>query len=83
VPRNVTIGFYGPLSLREGTDPAWIEAAAQAYRSDEAATRALLSGAHSLGAALSGAAPAAEHGTAGAGRASAAVGAMDRSEILG
>ena len=48
MPRNVTIGFYGPLSLREGTDPAWIEAAAQAYRSDEAATRALLSGAHSL-----------------------------------
>ena len=39
VPRNVTIGFYGPLSIREGTDPAWIEAAEQAYRSDEAAAR--------------------------------------------
>ena len=39
VPRNVTIGFYGPLSICEGTDPAWIEAAEQAYRSDEAAAR--------------------------------------------
>jgi hypothetical protein len=39
VPRNVTIGFYGPLSIREGTDPAWIEAAEQAYRSDGAAAR--------------------------------------------
>jgi hypothetical protein len=39
VPRNVTIGFYGPLSIREGTDPAWIEAAEQAYRADEAAAR--------------------------------------------
>jgi hypothetical protein len=39
VPRNVTIGFYGPLSLREGSDPAWIEAAEQAYRADEAAAR--------------------------------------------
>ena len=37
--RNVTIGFYGPLSIREGTDPAWIEAAEQAYRADEAAAR--------------------------------------------
>ena len=39
VPRNVTIGFSGPLSIREGSDPAWIEAAEQAYRSDEAAAR--------------------------------------------
>jgi hypothetical protein len=39
VPRNVTIGFYGPLSIREGTDHAWIEAAEQAYRADEAAAR--------------------------------------------
>ena len=31
VPRNVTIGFYGPLSIREGTDPAWIDAAEQAF----------------------------------------------------
>ena len=39
VARNVTISFYGPLSIREGTDPAWIESAEQAYRSDEAAAR--------------------------------------------
>ncbi len=39
LPRNVTIGFYGPLSMREGTDPAWIEAAEQAYRADETAAR--------------------------------------------
>jgi len=39
VPRNVTIGFYGPLSLQEGTDPRWIEAAERAYRDDEAAQR--------------------------------------------
>jgi Sec-independent protein translocase protein TatA len=37
--RNVTVGFYGPLSLSEGSDPRWIEAAEQAYRSDEAAQR--------------------------------------------
>ena len=36
VPRNVTIGFYGPISLSEGSDPAWIEAAEQAYRDDQA-----------------------------------------------
>ncbi len=34
-----TIGSYGPLSIHEGTDPAWIEAAEKAYRSDEAAAR--------------------------------------------
>ena len=39
VPRNVTIGFYGPLTLKEGTDPRWIEAAERAYRDDEAAQR--------------------------------------------
>ena len=39
LPRNVTVGFYGPLSLSEGTDSRWIEAAEQAYRSDEAAQR--------------------------------------------
>ena len=39
VPRNVTIGFYGPLTIREGTDPAWIEAAEQAYLADQAAAR--------------------------------------------
>jgi hypothetical protein len=39
VPRNVTIGFYGPLSLKEGSDARWIEAAEQAYRDDAAAER--------------------------------------------
>jgi hypothetical protein len=39
VPRNVTIGFYGPISLSEGSDPAWIEAAEQAYRDDQASER--------------------------------------------
>ncbi len=39
VPRNVTIGFYGPLSLKEGQESRWIEAAEQAYRDDEAAER--------------------------------------------
>jgi hypothetical protein len=39
VPRNVTIGFYGPLSLKEGSESRWIEAAEQAYRDDEAAER--------------------------------------------
>ncbi len=39
LPRNVTIGFYGPLTLREGADGRWIEAAEQAYRDDKAARR--------------------------------------------
>ena len=39
MPRNVTIGFYGPLSLKEGSESRWIEAAEQAYRDDEAAER--------------------------------------------
>ena len=39
VPRNVTIGFYGPISLSEGSDPAWIGAAEQAYRDDQASER--------------------------------------------
>jgi len=39
VPRHVTIGFYGPLSLMEGRESRWIEAAEQAYRDDEAAER--------------------------------------------
>ncbi|MFN4868245.1 MAG: hypothetical protein ACK5GZ_18270, partial [Cyanobium sp.] len=39
LPRQVTVGFYGTLSLSEGSDPRWIEAAEQAYRSDEAAQR--------------------------------------------
>jgi hypothetical protein len=39
VPRNVTIGFYGPLILQEGSDLRWIEAAERAYRDDEAAQR--------------------------------------------
>jgi hypothetical protein len=39
VPRGVTTGLYGPLTLREGTDPQWIQAAEEAYRADEAAKR--------------------------------------------
>jgi hypothetical protein len=39
VPRNVTIGFYGSLTLKEGTEQRWIVAAEQAYREDEAAQR--------------------------------------------
>ncbi|WP_233130303.1 hypothetical protein [Synechococcus sp. 1G10] len=39
VPRNVTIGFYGPISLSEGTDVGWIEAAEQAYRDYQASER--------------------------------------------
>lgn len=39
VPRNVTIGFYGPLILQEGSALHWIEAAERAYRDDEAAQR--------------------------------------------
>ena len=40
-PPGVTLlrALNGPLSLREGSDPAWIEAAEQAYRADEAAAR--------------------------------------------
>lgn len=39
VPRNVTIGFYGPLTLKPGTDAQWIDAAEEAYRADQAADR--------------------------------------------
>lgn len=39
VPRNVTIGFYGPLTLQPGTDPQWIAAAEEAYRADQSAAR--------------------------------------------
>ncbi len=39
VPRNVTVGFYGPVRLAEGTSPQWIEAAEQAYRDDQSAER--------------------------------------------
>lgn len=39
VPRNVTIGFYGPLMLQPGTDPQWIAAAEEAYRADQSAAR--------------------------------------------
>lgn len=37
VPRGVTLGLYGPLTLSEGTDPKWIAAAEDAYRADELA----------------------------------------------
>jgi hypothetical protein len=37
VPRNVTVGFYGPVRLSEGSSAEWIEAAEQAYRDDQAA----------------------------------------------
>lgn len=36
-PRGVTIGFYGSMALQPGTDPAWIEAAENAYRADQLA----------------------------------------------
>lgn len=36
-PRGVTIGFYGAMALQPGTDPAWIEAAENAYRADQLA----------------------------------------------
>lgn len=36
-PRGVTIGFYGPMALQPGGDPAWIEAAENAYRADQLA----------------------------------------------
>ncbi|MFM9089447.1 MAG: hypothetical protein ACKOPT_15190 [Cyanobium sp.] len=39
LPRHVTIGFYGPVRLREGSERRWIEAAEQAYRADETALR--------------------------------------------
>jgi hypothetical protein len=39
VPRNVTIGFYGPVRLSEGNSAEWIEAAEQAYRDDQSAER--------------------------------------------
>lgn len=39
VPRGVSLGLYGPIVLREGTDPQWIQKAEEAYRADEAAKR--------------------------------------------
>jgi hypothetical protein len=39
VPRNTTLGFYGPLSLAPGQEAGWIEAAEFAYRDDENAKR--------------------------------------------
>ena len=39
VPRNTTLGFYGPLSLVPCQEAAWIEAAENAYRDDENAER--------------------------------------------
>lgn len=37
VPRGVSLGLYGPISLHEGTDPQWIEKAEAAYMADQAA----------------------------------------------
>jgi hypothetical protein len=37
VPRGVTLGFYGTLTLSAGTDPAVIAAAETAYHADEEA----------------------------------------------
>ncbi len=37
VPRSTTIGFYGPIELAEPTDPAWVEAAEQAFLADQRA----------------------------------------------
>lgn len=36
-PRGVTIGFYGSMAIQPGADPAWIEAAENAYRADQLA----------------------------------------------
>lgn len=40
VPRGVTVGFYGPIELAEPTDPAWVEAAEQAFLADKQAEQA-------------------------------------------
>lgn len=39
VPRGRTLGYYGPLTIAEGTDAAMIEAASEAYRAYEASKR--------------------------------------------
>lgn len=41
VPRNVTLGFYGPLTLAEPTvaDDQWVSAAEAAWHEDDAAKR--------------------------------------------
>lgn len=39
VPRGRTLGYYGPLTITEGTDPAMIEAATAAYRAHEESKR--------------------------------------------
>lgn len=31
IPRGTTVGFYGPITLHEPTDPAWVTAAEEAY----------------------------------------------------
>lgn len=37
IPRGVTVGFYGPIELAEGTDPAWISRAEEAFLADQRA----------------------------------------------
>lgn len=37
VPRGVSLGLYGPLSLHEGQDQQWIQMAEEAYLADERA----------------------------------------------
>lgn len=39
LPRGVSVGFYGPISLAEGSDIKWIEAAEAAYHADQQAQR--------------------------------------------
>jgi hypothetical protein len=40
VPRGVTVGFYGPIELAEAADPAWVDAAEQAFLADQRAEQA-------------------------------------------
>jgi hypothetical protein len=37
LPRNTTVGFYGPIELAEPTDPQWVTAAEEAYLADKRA----------------------------------------------
>jgi hypothetical protein len=37
IPRGQTVGFYGPISLSEPTDPAWVTRAEEAYLADQRA----------------------------------------------
>lgn len=35
LPRGVSVGFYGPISLAEGSDLAWVQKAEAAYHADQ------------------------------------------------